>query len=160
MRFVKIFLDHKTSLLMGAGLNDSFGVSRKEYSLSLRKTIWFYNERSFFSLCLSILVHLQKIVPEIRCFLGKYPCFWEKIVFLRKSSLHFHQIPCQIMLFSDYVNSWKLVDFLKGLHFGKELSWYCKVMPRQVPFSRQLLIAFPIHYRTFMIFFIIFQFRI
>jgi len=87
MRFFNILLHNITSF-DGALLDDSFNISRQINPLTLRKSFWFHDIRSF-----SVWVFLDLslvVVSEFGSFMRNYPCFRKKVIIIRKSSLHFH----------------------------------------------------------------------
>ena len=73
---------------------------------------------------------VYKLFPEICCFLWYQPSFREKLVFVRKRPLHFHQIPSQVIFPAYHVHAWILIDLLIRLHFRQKIGCYTEVMPR------------------------------
>ena len=115
VRLIQVVL-HNESSFSGAIVNYLLTVARQVNALALRETFWLYYVRFF--LLKRFARSINKLFSKISSFLWDQPSLWKKFVLCRESSLHFHQVSCQIVLPCHNIHSWVLIDFLIWLHFG------------------------------------------
>ena len=89
----------------------------------------------------SLLRLISKLLLKFSKLCWQKPRLWEEFVLLREDSRHSLQVPSEMVLSSQGVHSWKMVDSLVGFHSVKFVDLNCTIGPQQVPLVVGVLVV-------------------
>ena len=98
-----------------------------EDSLALRKCFWFHNEVGSW-IGGAIMFQIFKLMR-------KKPSFWEKLKICWELLLHTVEVPGKVVLPSNLIHPWKMVDFLEWFHVLPPIQRWSDISPLNIPFD-------------------------
>ena len=103
IRVLNVFLDDE--MLRHINLVKPFG---NEDSFPLRESLGLHDEVGP-RICGAIALQVLKLV-------WKEPCFWKELKICWKLLLHSVEVACKVILSSDLIHPWEMVDLLERFH--------------------------------------------